>query len=278
MKILMVYGQYTLLALLLASVLTELVGCKQGGKMLDIREELQVIGQLNDTGILMCANATQVQQSCPQQGLEHQDAEFGRDADKSLKKQGAGVAGFDWTKLNGQGKALTIQNQGWLDRGNESDGTRWSCVQDNVTGLMWEIKEVDPNHPRYAGHTYSWWMDSEVLNGGFDHRFIPGNCVGLDVCETQAYVNWINKETHCGYADWRLPSIGELSSIAVLSNERPALDNAYFPDAIQPRFFTNQTHANDSSRAWYVYFSDGSVSSTGKGDASAVRLVRGGQK
>jgi hypothetical protein len=270
-------GQYTLLALLLASVLTELAGCKKGEKILDGGAKYAVAGKLNDTGIVTCANETQIQQPCPQKGLEGQDAEYGRDVGKYSTKKGAGFAGFDWTKLDAKGKPLADQTKDWLDGGSEAEGTRWSCVVDNVTGLMWEIKETDPNHTRFAGHTYSWWMDAEKLNGGFQHHFTPGTCVGLDVCETQAYVNWLNVQTHCGYGDWRLPSIRELSSLAVLSKERPALDKSYFPDAVQPRFFTNQTHANDTSRAWYVYFSDGSVSSTGKGDASSVRLVRGGQ-
>lgn len=236
-----------------------------------------ISGQLNDTGSTLCASQDQVQQACPQVGLPGQDAEFGRDANKTLKKRGAGVAGFDWTKLDAKGQPLAQQTITWADNGSEVAGSRWSCVQDNVTGLIWEMKETNPEHPRYFGHTYSWWMASEQLNGGFTYHLTPGQCTQVEPCETQAYVDWVNRQGLCGYSDWRLPSIRELVSIAVISSEIPAFDKHYFADTIKPRFFTSQTYATEPSRAWYVYFSDGSVSSTGKSDASFVRLVRGGQ-
>ncbi|HEY6529629.1 MAG TPA: DUF1566 domain-containing protein [Cellvibrionaceae bacterium] len=255
-------------------LITALVGCSGGAKT----PSYAVNGQLNDTGSMLCTSTDQVQQTCPQQNLPGQDAQSGRDAKvASLKKLGGGVAGFDWTKLDKTGKPLLKQDLAWADEGSESAASRWSCVQDNVTGLIWEIKETDPNHPRYFGHTYSWWMASEQLNGGFAWHTSPGVCSGVTPCETQAYVDWVNQQGLCGYNDWRLPSIRELVSIAVLSSEIPAFDKNYFADTVKPRFFTNQTYASDPSRVWYVYFSDGSVSSTGKSDASYVRLVRGGQ-
>jgi Protein of unknown function (DUF1566) len=251
------------------------LGCK-GGREPPIETVYPLTGQLNDTGGLLCSSENQIQQVCPQSNLPGQDAEFGRDAKTAnLKKQGSGVAGFDWVKLNAAGQPLTQQNVSWSDDGSETVGSHWSCVQDYVTGLIWEIKEKNPAHPRYFGHTYSWWMDSEQLNGGFKIHFTPGICSGISLCEAQAYIDWVNQQGLCGHKDWRLPSIRELVSISVISNEIPALDRAYFPDTIKPRFFTNQTYAGDPSRAWYVYFSDGSVSSTGKSDASFLRLVRG---
>ncbi|MEY4588804.1 MAG: hypothetical protein RL497_880 [Pseudomonadota bacterium] len=257
-------------------LIAELVSCG-GGRPSGKSPAYPISAQLNDTGIVFCSNENQVQQSCPQPSLPGQDAEFGRDAKANrLKKQGGGVAGFDWTKLDAQGKPLANQNQAWLDAGNESVGSRWSCVQDNVTGLVWEIKETDPDHPRYFGHTYSWWMASEQLNGGFPWHTSPGSCTGVTPCETQSYVDWVNQQGLCGHNDWRLPSVRELVSIAVLSSEIPAFDKRYFADTTKPRFFTGQTYAAEPSRVWYVYFSDGSVSSTGKSDASFLRLVRGG--
>lgn len=263
-------------SLLLAAL--AVAGC--GGELLQPPTETYAItGQLNDTGTLLCVNADQVQQLCPQSGLPGQDAQSGRDATSAnLKKLGGGVGGFDWTKLDVAGNPLTLQNVSWSNTGSETNGSHWSCVQDNVTGLVWEIKETTPSHPRYFGHTYSWWMASEQLNGGFAFHTSPGTCTGVEPCETQSYVDWVNQQGLCGHKDWRLPSIRELVSIAVLSKEIPAIDMQYFPDTVKPRFFTGQTYASDPSRAWYVYFSDGSVSSTGKSDASYLRLVRGGQQ
>lgn len=242
-------------------------------------KEYPVTGQLNDTGIFQCAAPGANQQACPQSELPGQDAEYGRDlaaAKGTLNKTGGGLAGFDWTKLDATGAPLAAQDHAWNPDGSETEGTRWSCVQDNVTGLIWEIKESDPNHPRYGGHTYRWWLDGNEYNGAFPDQSTSGTC-GTDNCDTQSFVNWVNENSLCGFSDWRMPSVAELSSIAVLSNVIPAVDTAYFPNIKDPRFFTNQSLARDPSRAWYVYFSDGSVSFTNKGDASHVRLVRGGR-
>jgi hypothetical protein len=238
----------------------------------------EIKGQLNDTGLVQCAAPGATQQLCPQAELPGQDAEHGRDiavAKGALVKVGGGVAGFDWTKLDASGTPLAIQDQMWDPQGSEASGTRWSCVKDNVAGLVWEIKESDPNHSRYSGHTYRWLLEGEEYTGAFPDMSTSGTC-NLDSCDTQSFVNWVNENALCGFSDWRMPSVGELSSIVVLANVLPAVDTAYFPDIKDPRFFTNQSLARDPSRAWYVYFSDGSVSFTNKGDASHVRLVRGG--
>lgn len=240
-----------------------------------------VTGQLNDTGLVLCAAPDTNQQPCPQSALPHQDAEIGRDLQAAkglLTKQGGGIAGFDWTKLDANGNVVPVQDQEWSNDGNEAEGTRWSCVRDNVTGLTWEIRESDPNHPRYSGHVFRWWLDDAKFNGGFPEMNSTGRC-SFETCDLQTYVNWVNENGLCGASDWRIPSVAELSSIAVLSKVMPAVDTSYFPDIeiTQVRFFTNQSLARDPSRAWYVYFTDASASFTNKGDASHVRLVRGGQ-
>ncbi len=255
-----------------------LAGCS-GGSTPPEPKSYDVKGQLNDTGLMACASAAQSQQACPQSALPYQDAEFGRDAlarTGALTKVGGGAAGFDWIKLDATGAPLAVQNLAWAADGTEQDGTRWSCVKDQVTGLTWEEKESDPQHPRYGGHTYRWWLEGEQHHGGYTEPSDSGTC-GTPGCDTQSYLNWVNQNGLCGFTDWRLPTVVELSSIAVLSSVIPALDKNYFPNAPQPRFFTSQSLARDPSRAWYVYFSDGSVSATNKGDASHVRLVRGGQ-
>lgn len=248
-----------------------------GDNQSDQQAAYDVKGRLNDTGVMLCASSNQVQQPCPQSGLPAQDAEFGRDI-KAPAKTGSGIGGFDWSKLSANGSSLAIQSGKWNAEGTEQEGTRWSCVRDHVTGLIWEVKESAVDHPRYSGHTYRWWLESEQLNGGFPDSSTSGTCTGLSSCDTQTYLNWINQTGLCGFNDWRLPSVRELSSIAVLSKVIPAVDPDFFPDVMQPRFFTRESLAKDPSRAWYVYFSDGSVSSTNKGDASHVRLVRGGQQ
>lgn len=262
--------------LLLALLILAVVGCKSSPPE---GVGFEATGQLNDTGLLRCAAEQAVEASCPQVGFPGQDAQFGRDARAQaglLSKAGGGIGGFDWTRLSADGIPLVPQDIAWSDHGSEEQGSRWSCVMDHVTDLMWEVKESDASHPRYAGHTYTWWFASEDKNGGFVEQFQGANC-GTVSCTTQSYLEWVNATELCGHADWRMPTVRELSSIAVLSQVIPAVDKRYFPNTLQPRFFTGESLARDPSLAWYVYFSDGSVSFTNKGDASHIRLVRGGQ-
>lgn len=235
------------------------------------------LSPLNDTGLLLCAASGESQVDCPQEALPQQDAQFGRDALAQagrLNKLGAGIGGFDWTKLGADGGALSVQDQAWQAGGSESPGTRWSCVKDHTTGLIWEVKESDPASARYAEHTYTWWSEAPNVNGGFAGKANGGECSGAN-CDTQGYLDMINRQGLCGFNDWRLPSVSELSSIVVLSRVVPAVDEHFFPNTLQPRFFTSESLARDPKLAWYVYFSDGSVSATNKTDASHVRLVRG---
>lgn len=253
-----------------------LAGCS--GSDSNVPPPIPITGQLNDTGIRSCSGAEEPQEPCPQPDFPNQDAQFGRDAQgQQLQKTGAGTAGYDWTKIDSTGSPLPLQTAGWEHDGSEQSGTRWSCVEDNVTQLLWEVKESDPDHPRYSEHSYTWYNDNPATNGGFAGVADGGICA-TPSCDTKGYVEWINEQGLCGHNDWRLPTVRELSSIAVIANVLPAMDTDYFANASQPRFFTALTNAKDANHAWYVYFSDGSVSSTGKADASHLRLVRGQQQ
>ena len=241
---------------------------------------LIITGALNDTGSTACSDAEEAATTCPQAEFPEQDAEFGRDAqaqNQKLSKTGAGIAGFDWLKLDQNGNPSVVQDSAWNDLGSEHSGARWSCVMDNVTQLMWEVKESDPEHPRAGTNTYTWYDDRVDHNGGVEGAANGGNC-SSGTCDTKSYVEMVNRDGLCGHQDWRMPTVEELSSLVVVSKVIPALDTDYFPNAKQPRFFTAQSNAMDPTLAWYVYFSDGSVSSTNKADPSYVRLVRGGQQ
>ena len=107
---------------------------------------------LNDTGITWGGNFSSGNQSfnhCSPTGFSTatvQDCHIGRDAQAvagTLSKVGGGNAGFDFSKLSSAGTVLAIQNSTWSNSGSESSGTKWSCVRDNHTGLVWEVKTDD---------------------------------------------------------------------------------------------------------------------------------------
>lgn len=111
---------------------------------------------LNDTGIMKCGdyvydgsgshqntlNCASVGASQTTSGIDTdgdpvpagQDAVYGRDAASNLSKVGYGPAGFDYTKLDANGDDLA------------EAATSWSCVRDNVSGLIWEVKTTSGLH------------------------------------------------------------------------------------------------------------------------------------
>ncbi|ELF5323893.1 DUF1566 domain-containing protein [Vibrio cholerae] len=224
---------------------------------------------LNDTGIDWCADGSQNNLDCPVQGFEGQDGHYGRDAQAAagkLPKVGAGAAGFDFTKLDANGEELA------------QSASDWSCVRDNHTGLIWEVKQpVGSGGLRDASHTYTWYNPDNSTNGGDAGTQNGGTCQG-SACDTQAFVNAVNSQGLCGASDWRLPSVNELFSIVHNRRIEPAIDQAYFPHTPQYGWYWSSSPAADgSSYAWGVHFGNGYVYSEYKNGNYHVRLVRAGQ-
>ena len=178
----------------------------------NLSNELTVVPKnpLNDTGLLGSGNATSgTNATCTaainNAGHVPQDCDQGRDADLTLTKVGAGVAGFDFTKFGNDGSILTIQDGTWAVGGSEAAGTRWSCVRDNVTGLVWEMK-TEANAGIHATNAKVKWADRNVL---------------ADATNTEAL---------CGIQTWRVPTVVELATIVNANRLNPALDTNRFPN------------------------------------------------
>ncbi|HFQ4931770.1 Lcl domain-containing protein [Vibrio vulnificus] len=229
-------------------------------------------GKLNDTGIDWCADGSQNNLDCPVQGYEGQDGEHGRDAlarKGQLQKIGGGAAGFDFTKLDNSGNPLS------------ASASEWSCVRDNHTGLIWEVKQAAYSGGlRDAIHTYSWYNPDNSTNGGDAGTQNGGYCQG-SACDTYAFVNAVNSHGLCGASDWRLPSVNELLSIVHNGRVYPAIDQSYFPYNPQNGgYWSSSPFANYSSLAWDVnfdYVNGNYVHPSYKYNRSHVRLVRAGQ-
>lgn len=257
---------------------------------------------LNDTGITQCAAYYENNLTCPQDGFPLQDAETGRDAQQtagSLSKAGGGSAGFDFTKLGADGNVLAIQNGTWDAEGSEEAGTKWSCVRDNVTGLIWEIKtDNDPPDLHDKDWTYTWYNSDPYTNGSTDPTANnnTGNGAGsqgdstscgltLMQCNTEAYAEAVNAAGLCGYSiGWRMPTMNELLSIVDYSSVNPAIDVAYFPNTPGVYHWSASPSYLFYWEAWGVDFTAVGVDYIPKsgwgGDplaAGTVRLVRGGE-
>ncbi len=234
--------------------------------------------KLNDTGAADCVDALGAAAGCPLAAAPGQDAEHGRDAaarSGRLAKRGAGRSGFDFTKIGADGEPLVIQFSEWEPQGSEDLGSNWACVRDNVSGLVWEIKNADPASERFFGHTYSWHNVDEQTNGGVAGERNLGQCAGTFDCDTAGFITAANEAALCGRTDWRLPSVTELLSIVDHSLINPPVDSAFFPNVSLNAHWTSVTVADNPMLAWYVYFTVGTSGTISKSGRAHIRLVSG---
>jgi len=229
---------------------------------LKVIQSITYQGKLNDTGITTCSDATTNGLSCPVSGFEGQDGESGRDV--THNDDSDGHAGFSFTKLDANGNDLS------------ASASEWSCVRDNVTGYIWEVKTNDGGL-RDKDNTYTWYNSTGINDGGSSGIEYGGNCQGGITCDTEKYVQAVNATNLCGANDWRLPARETLQSIVDYSRVNPAVDSEYFPNILTYPYWSSSTYAYDSPTAWYVSLRYGNASILNKNSNIYVRLVRGGQ-
>jgi hypothetical protein len=231
--------------------------------------------KVNGTGIIWGGNYPSGNNAgCIGEAIDQQDCSLGRELTHNDNSDGR--AGFSFTKFDGNG----------VDAGNNA--SEWQCVQDSVTGLMWEIKSggngiIGDEGINDADDRFSWYNSDPASNGGVsDFANNQGEvCSDYDSddpqthCNTQAFTTRMNKQAWCGFADWRLPTRKELLSIVDYGNARPMIDADYFPEVGQ-YVWTSTPLALGSVSAWGVNFNYGNSFSIDKRNARQVRLVRGG--
>lgn len=191
-----------------------------------------------------------------------QDALYGRDYTQNDDQDG--FAGFSFTKLGADGQPT----RNWFA----------TCVKDNVTRLMWEIKTVDGGL-----HDKDWqftWYTSAGNDGGRPGDVGeegPGCYLGT-ICNTEQFAALVNEQTLCGYNDWRLPTAEELGSIINMdiNQTEPAIDISHFPRTMVAEYWTSDTMSVNLSSAWIVDFRGGWVLPSNKSSLNHIRLVRSG--
>ena len=205
--------------------------------------------RLNDTGITACANASANNLACPQTGFAVQDAETGRDATDRFVGQGSyKTTSFVMTVLPGS-----------------------TCVQDSVTGLIWEGKGGNGLHA--PDNTFT-WLARSGSNGGAVGTANGGICSGSN-CDTESFVAAVNAERWCGFSDWRMPTADELSGIVDAGAAAAPVVRPQFTGQAAAPYWSASPKAGDSAGAWMVDFNSGAVGAVAKSNAQRVRLVRG---
>ena len=189
----------------------------------------------------------------------------------------------DYTKLDAQGNELPKSAQSW------------SCVLDNRSGLVWEVK-TDDGGARDKDNKYR-WGGKGVSNVALDWvKNSPGNKYpesrwdgkGKRHDDWNKLVDSANSEQLCGFSDWRVPDLYQLASLVRCrggsyqnlddgcsgSYQKPTIDTDYFPNAQSAGFWSSSPDASYSNYAWIVYFYDGDGSVNYRSSSRYVRLVR----
>jgi hypothetical protein len=216
--------------------------------------------KLNDTGIVFGGNYPNGNNAtCTGETIASQDCSTGRDTTHNDKSDG--YAGLSFTKISKVGAGLP------------PDANDFACIQDNVTGLVWENKTTsDVGSIHNASKTYKW--------GGKTAQIVDGQTFGNRSNEWDVLVDGSNSERLCGFNDWRVPSRLELGSIVDYNNYKLAIDSRYFPigqSALYSSYWSSTPADYSPLYAWGVAFDYGYDSQYDRNMSLPVRLVRSGQ-
>lgn len=248
---------------------------------MEVSVQRRAVGEnLNDTGQQRCFNSEAVI-DCENETFPRQDAELGRDSFVLNEgKTGSGLAAFDFTKLDENARPIL-----------DSSTSNFSCVKDNNTGLIWEVKQansaIPPNAPlRDTRNTYTWYL-TNYPNG------MPGtdisSCSSSVRCDTQIYINEVNATNYCGGRNWRLPTFIEMIGLfnyGEVAGGSYVLDPTYFPNIANPNwtgssfYWTSQPSiegASDNTNLIEAYAFDmltGETVELEQDNKAYIRLVR----
>lgn len=118
-------------------------------------------------------------------------------------------------------------------------------VRDDVTGLMWQQATA----PGITGGTYTWQEAADY-------------CASLTLGD---------------YADWRLPTLSELTTLIDngIASPGPMIDTTFFPDTAALAYWSATANASGTGYVWFVSFDYGTVLFGSNTGTAYVRAVRG---
>jgi len=232
-----------------------LVAATNAGNTLDLSKLVSAKPQptVNDTGITtnqcyQVGNNTLVKCSgTAVLGLSKtQDGYIGRDSNPATNSSADGRAGFNYTKIDSKGAALL------------TSAKTWSCVRDNVTGLIWEVKTAD-------GGLRDWNKNYTNYTGASSNP-----------TDANGFVAAVNAKKLCGSTTWRLPTANELQGLVDYSLAYPAatINTTYFPNSRNALFWSSSPDKSNADFSWYTSFTYGNVGTNDRFHTYPVRLVR----
>jgi hypothetical protein len=153
----------------------------------------------------------------------------------------------------------------------------WPCVLDQRTGLLWEGKSRTPGLHHY-NNTYNWFSTDHARNGGLAGEpggQFCGKSARQPDCDTQRFIQAVNREGLCQAKDWRLPHREELRSLVDyrIPYPGPTIDRQAFPNHVAQFYWSVDPKASEPLEAWGVGFAFGFDYAYFKNNRVHVRLV-----
>lgn len=141
---------------------------------------------------------------------------------------------------------------------DNGDGT----ITDNLTGLQWEKKDAAAGIHNFD-NGYRW---TGVAGSGDTTGDGPVFSTFLDT---------LNDDAFAGHRDWRLPTVAELVSIAVIECATPPCVDDIIGNISTGAYSTSSTYRPDPRRFW-IADKDGKLDYPKKDVNHKARAVRGG--
>lgn len=224
------------------------------------------LGSLHDSGVIECYGATDVV-PCNNVDYPNQDADTGRDSVRdAIDKSGSGDKTFDFTKFDINGDELP------------SDSLVFSCVRDNFTGLVWEVK-VDNASPQYSElhGVENYYSIDDTLPG-------QTTCSNVGSCGSETFIEEVNDSTFCGGANWRLPTYLELIQILDYGelDQSNLFPTDFFPNSPDAATLNHlfywvseiNIEGENESLQWVIDLRTGDDSAISISKGAYIRLVR----
>jgi len=179
---------------------------------------------------------------------------------KCYDREGGEIAVLPQDELWGQNGCFVVNPMSFTKLGKGakaiSDSAAWDdgyrMVQDNNTGLIWEVKSPKAGDINYCEDTYNWKEAKDK------------------------YIKNLNKKKYGGFSDWRLPNKDEIRSIIDYSRINPAVDTWYFPNCKSDFYWTAVPYNMQKPFIWGIFFGLGSGICYTPKAKRYVRAVRGG--
>ena len=188
-----------------------------------------------------------------------------------LVKTSSGELLFNLSKISPTGAVLKAQ------------AGQWSCLQENTTGLIWEMKTSDNGlHDQkdsfsWNGSTFASARNAARLadNSATCSGYVAGD--PATYCNTQAFVARVNAQSLCGASNWRMPTLSELDALFSLNNAAPALYETIFARGTDKALWSSTSVPGFPNFSWHIYANDADKHGADQSGNLPVLLVRSTQ-